>query len=295
MTILLTGCNGQVGFELQRTLAPLGELIALTHAQCDLSQPDALRRVIRSSKPQVIVNAAAYTSVDKAQTERELAHAVNGVAPGIIGEEAKHIGAWVVHYSTDYVFDGTKASPYTESNPPNPQGVYGASKLAGELALQHSGAPHLILRTSWVFGAHGGNFAKTILRLAEEREELRVVADQHGAPTPAALIAEVTAQLIAAYAQQDHETFPGGLYHLAAAGGTTWHEYACRVVESAYNAGKALKLRAGHIHPITTAEYPLPAPRPANSRLDTTKLRTTFGVTLPDWGVGLEQVLQQIL
>lgn len=294
MKILLTGCNGQAGFELQRTLAPLGEVVALNHAQCDLSQPDAMRGVIRNNAPQIIVNAAAYTSVDKAQSECELAHAVNGVAPGILGEEARRIGALVVHYSTDYVFDGTKATPYIESDAPNPQSVYGASKLTGETSLRESGASHLILRTSWVFGAHGGNFARTILRLAAERETLNVVADQHGAPTSAALIAEVTAQLLAAYRQQG-EGFPCSLYHLAAAGETTWHEYACRVVESAYNAGKALKLRVENIHPITTAQYPLPAPRPANSRLDTTRLRSTFGVTLPDWRMGLGEVMRQLL
>jgi dTDP-4-dehydrorhamnose reductase len=294
MNILLTGGNGQVGFELQRTLAPLGTLHALDRTRCDLSNAEQLRRAIRDIAPRLMVNAAAYTAVDKAQTEQALAHAVNGAALAVIGEEVARLNAFVVHYSTDYVFDGTKHAPYTENDAPNPKSVYGASKLAGEQALRASGARHVILRTSWVVGAHGGNFAKTILRLAAEREELKVVADQHGAPTSAALIAEITARLVSHW-QHDDAGFPCGLYHLAAAGTTTWHAYAQHVVRAAYNAGKSLRLRAESIVPITTEHYPLPAPRPANSRLDTTRLRSTFGVTLPDWREGLDTVLKAVL
>ena len=295
MKILLTGANGQVGFELQRTLAPLGTLRALDHAQCDLANVDALRRVIREAAPDIIVNAAAYTAVDKAQGDPGLATAVNGMAPGILGEEAVRLNALVVHYSTDYVFDGRKATPYAETDVPNPQSVYGASKWAGEQALRDSGARHLTLRTSWVYGAHGGNFAKTILRLAAEREELKIVADQWGAPTAAARIADVTGKLITTYQHLGPARFRHGLYHLTAAGATTWHEYAQTVVQSAYNAGKALKLQVERIHPIATVEYPLPAPRPANSRLATIKLSSVFGIVLPDWRLDLQHVLKEIL
>ena len=225
----------------------------------------------------------------------DLAFAINATAVGAIGEEAARLNALVIHYSTDYVFDGKKDTPYVETDAPNPQSAYGDSKLAGEQALQASGAKHLIFRTSWVFGAHGGNFAKTILRLAAEREELKVVADQYGAPTPAALIADVTAQVLGQYLRSDDSRFAFGLYHLAASGVTNWHEYASQVVETAYNSGKGLKLQMARIKPIPAKEYPLPAPRPTNSRLATANLTTTFGLHLPDWRVGLDQVLKQIL
>jgi dTDP-4-dehydrorhamnose reductase len=295
MKILLTGANGQVGFETQRSLPPLGEVVALDHTQCDLARPDELRRVIREVRPDVIVNAAAYTAVDKAQSDAELAMAVNGIAPGIIGEVAAKSGALVVHYSTDYVFDGKKETPYVETDLPNPQSGYGASKWAGEQALRDSGAHFLTLRTSWVYGAHGGNFAKTILRLAGEREELRIVADQHGAPTAALRIAAVTAEILKHYQRVGPRGFRQGLYHLAAGGATTWHEYAQNVVRTAYNAGRTFKLRPERIKPISTAEYPLPAPRPANSRLDTTKLSSVFGIPLPDWRSDLQHVIKEIL
>lgn len=292
--ILLTGCNGQLGFELQRALAPLGEVVALDHAHGDLADPDALRALVRDISPQIIVNPAAYTAVDKAEGQSELAFAVNATAPGILGEEAARLGAWVLHFSTDYVFDGAQSAPYTETDTPNPQNVYGRSKRAGELALIASGASALILRTSWVFGAHGGNFARTILRLAGERESLDVVADQVGAPTSAALLADISAQLIA---QSTHwaGNFPFGLYHVAAGGETTWYDYARHVVERARQAGKALKLRPEAIRAIASAHYPLPASRPANSRLDTQKFRQTFGLHLPDWRLGLDHVLAQLL
>lgn len=295
MKILLTGKNGQVGFELQRALAPLGEVVAVDQHECDLSNPDAIRQLVAKVAPQVIINPAAYTAVDKAESEPQLALAVNGTAPGVFGEEAARLGALVIHYSTDYVFDGCVSGAYLESDTPNPQSVYGKSKLAGEKALQASGADHLIFRTSWVFGAHGANFAKTMLRLAAEREGLKIVADQFGAPTSAALLADVTAQVLGQYKRDGRTGFPFGLYHLVAGGCTTWHEYAQTVVRAALAAGKPLKLTADDIVPITTANYPLPAPRPANSRLDTQRLRETFGLELPAWQSGLGHVLQQIL
>ena len=295
MKILLTGKNGQVGFELQRALAPLGEVVAVDQHECDLSNPDAIRQLVAKVAPQVIINPAAYTAVDKAESEQQLAQAINGTAPGVFGEEAARLGALVIHYSTDYVFDGCASGAYLESDTPNPQSVYGKTKLAGEKALQASGADHLIFRTSWVFGAHGANFAKTMLRLAAEREGLKIVADQFGAPTSAALLADVTAQVLGQYKRQGRTGFPFGLYHLVAGGCTTWPDYAQTVVRAALAAGKPLKLTADDIVPITTADYPLPAPRPANSRLDTQRLRETFGLELPAWQSGLGHVLQQIL
>ncbi|MDI6748801.1 MAG: dTDP-4-dehydrorhamnose reductase [Rhodocyclaceae bacterium] len=298
MKILLTGKNGQVGFELQRALAPLAEIVAVGHAECDLAQPDALRRLIREVAPQIIVNAAAYTAVDKAESEPALAQAINADAPGLMGEEAKRLDALIVHYSTDYVFDGRKAGAYTEDDAPNPLNVYGRSKLAGERALIASGARHLIFRTSWVFGAHGGNFVKTILRLAAERDTLRVVADQFGAPTSAALIADVTTQILGQYVRACRPAsadFAFGLYHLVAAGRTSWHEYAQEIVRAALAAGRPLRLRPEDVQAIATADYPLPAKRPANSCLDTSKLRKTFGLVLPDWRQGLHHVLAQII
>jgi len=293
--ILLTGCAGQVGFELQKTLAPLGEVVAVDQTQCDLADAEAIRKLVREVAPHIIVNPAAYTAVDKAESEPELAMAVNAWAPGILGEEAAKLDAWVVHYSTDYVFDGIKTAPYDENDTPNPQSVYGRSKLAGEQALLASGAQCLILRTSWVVGAHGGNFVRTILRLAAERGSLNVVADQIGAPTSAPLLADVTAHLIRQAEGQGHQSFPIGLYHLVAGGETNWHEYACYVVKCALAAGKSLKLKPENICAITTADYPLPAKRPANSRLNTDKLRQTFKLDLPDWKTGLDQVLAKIL
>lgn len=295
MKILLTGKCGQVGFELQRALACLGEVCAVDQADCDLADVSAIRELVRVSKPDVIVNPAAYTAVDKAESEPGLAHAVNAVAPGILGEEAARLGAWVVHYSTDYVFDGTKLEAYTEDDPTNPQSVYGRTKRDGEIALRESGARHLIFRTSWVVGAHGNNFAKTILRLALEREQLTVVADQYGAPTSAALLADVTAQLVRQRQSEGADRFSYGLYHLVAGGDTTWCEYARFVVSEALAAGKPLKLVPETIRGIRSSEYPTAAKRPANSRLDTGELRRTFGFELPDWQNGVRHVLQQIL
>jgi len=295
MKILLTGKQGQVGFELQRALAPLGDVYAVDYAECDLADAAAIRALVRSCNPDLIVNPAAYTAVDKAESEPELAHAINAVAPGVLGEEAAKRGAWVVHYSTDYVFDGGKPGAYTEDDATNPQSAYGRTKREGEIALQRSGARHLIFRTSWVVGAHGGNFAKTILHLAGDRDRLNVVADQYGAPTSAALLADVTAQLVRQKQHERGDPFPFGLYHLVAGGETTWYDYARLVVSEALAAGKPLKLFPDAIQAITSSEYPTPAKRPANSRLDTHKLRSTFGLELPDWQCGVRHILQQIL
>jgi dTDP-4-dehydrorhamnose reductase len=295
MRILLTGKQGQVGFELQRALAPLGEIHAVDYAECDLSDAAAVCALVRSVRPDLIINPAAYTAVDKAESEPQLAHAINAVAPEVLGKEAAKLGAWVVHYSTDYVFDGTKVGAYTEEDPANPLGVYGRTKRDGEIALQTSGAQYLLFRTSWVVGAHGNNFAKTILRLALEREELNVVADQYGAPTSAALLADVTAQLVRQRQREGDKRFPYGLYHLVAGGETTWCGYAQLVVSEALAAGRPLKLMPAAIRAISSSEYPTPAKRPANSRLDTGKLRKTFGFELPDWQSDVRHILQQIL
>ncbi|WP_296225419.1 dTDP-4-dehydrorhamnose reductase [Ralstonia sp. UBA689] len=293
---LVTGSNGQVGFELRRSLAPLGEVIALDRVACDLTQPDTLRQLVRECRPDVIVNPAAYTAVDKAESDADTAFAVNGTAVGVLAEEARALDSLLVHYSTDYVFDGSKATPYTETDTTNPQSVYGKSKLAGEQAIAASGADALVLRTCWVAGAHGGNFAKTMLKLGRERESLRVIADQLGAPTTAALISDVTAQIIArSWLAADRSVFPGGTYHLAADGETTWHGYATELLRYAVAHGVELKVDPEAIVAIPTTEYPLPAPRPANSRLDTSKLRETFGIHLPDWRQGIHFLLDQIL
>ena len=294
--LLVTGSNGQIGFELRRSLAPLGDVIALDRATCDLAQPDTLRKVVREYRPDVIVNPAAYTAVDRAETDAEMAFAVNGTAVGALADEARALGSLLVHYSTDYVFDGTKDGAYVETDPVNPQSVYGKSKLAGEEAIAASGATALVMRTCWVAGAHGGNFAKTMLKLGRERDSLRVIADQFGAPTTAALIADVTAQIVArAWLTGDRAAFPSGMYHLAAAGETTWHGYATAVLRYAKALGVELKVDPDRIEAIPATAYPLPAPRPANSRMNTGKLVDTFGVHLPDWQQGIHFLLDQIL
>jgi dTDP-4-dehydrorhamnose reductase len=293
MRIMLTGCNGQAGFELSRTLAPLGDVIALDRAGCDLANEAGLRAAVRQIRPDVIVNAAAYTAVDKAETDEALAHAVNAAAPGILGEEAARCGALVIHYSTDYVFDGSGSAPFHETSATGPLNAYGRSKLAGEQALAASGARHFIFRTSWVYGVHGSNFARTMLRLAAEREELRIVADQTGAPTAAALIADVTAHALRQAAADSG--VPSGVYHLAASGETTWFDYAAFVIAAARKAGHSLRLPEGALVPIATADYPLPAARPLNSRLGTGRLRQTFGLVLPHWQHGMDHFLKQVL
>lgn len=294
MKILLIGKNGQVGFELRRALAPLGDIVAVGHNECDLANADVVRELVRRVAPDVIVNPAAYTAVDKAESDEATAFAVNAHAPRILGEEAARLGGLVVHYSTDYVFDGTKEGAYSEEDVPNPQSVYGSTKLAGERALAESNPRHMILRTSWVVGAHGGNFAKTILRLAGDRERLSVVADQFGAPTSAALLADLTAQLVRQYQRDGGDGFPYGTYHVAAAGETNWCQYARFIIAEALAAGRPLKAGADAVLPLTTEQYPTPAKRPANSRLDTARFRETFGLRLPPWQEGVSHVLSQI-
>lgn len=292
--ILVLGVTGQVGHELLRALAGSGCVTGLDRAGADLSVPDSLRAAVRRHRPDVIVNAAAYTAVDRAEREADVAYAINGVAPGILAEEARALGACFVHYSTDYVFDGRKEAPYEEQDTPGPLSTYGRSKLAGERAVVRAGGRYLVLRASWVVGAHGTNFLKTMLRLAADRDSLRVVADQHGAPTSAALIADVTARALQSMANATEGDARWGLYHLAAAGETTWHAYARHVISRARDLGMALRATPDAVAPITTAEYPSPAARPANSRLNTTKLRTTFAVELADWKRGVDRVLEEL-
>ena len=295
MKLLLTGCHGQLGFELQRSLAPLADVVAVGSADCDLSDEAALRALIQKIKPDGIINPAAYTAVDKAESDQAMARKVNADAPRIMGEEAATLGAFVIHFSTDYVFEGVGEHFYQENDDTNPQNVYGLTKRDGEQALQQACPHSLIMRTSWVVGAHGGNFAKTMLRLAAEREALSVVADQYGAPTSAALLADVTAQLVGRLKQQGLTGFPFGLYHVVASGVTNWHAYAQFVIAEAIKAGKAMKVQPDAIKPIATSDYPVPAKRPANSRLDTTLFQHTFNLQLPHWEHGVSHVLKQIL
>jgi dTDP-4-dehydrorhamnose reductase len=283
MKILLTGCNGQVGWELARALLPLGEVIAVNRSQADLSDPDGLRRTVQKLNPDVIVNPAAYTAVDKAESERDLAFLINAEAPRVLAEEAAKNASLLIHYSTDYVFDGTKHAPYTEGDAVHPVNVYGQSKLAGEQAIQATGADHLILRTSWVYAARGQNFLKTILRLAAEREELNIVADQIGSPTWARLIAETTAHVLRqALLERQQDGFSSGIYNLTSAGETSWHGFAQAIVEIARQQGTQ-PLKNCIINPIPTTDYPVPAKRPLNSRLSTNRLEQRFGLKMPTW------------
>ncbi|MBD2102439.1 dTDP-4-dehydrorhamnose reductase [Leptolyngbya sp. FACHB-261] len=293
--ILLVGADGQVGWELQRTLLTLGDVIAVgrntsqSALRVDLAAPDTIQQVVRELKPSLIVNAAAYTAVDKAEQEVELAEKVNAVAPGILAEEAKRLGAAIVHYSTDYVFNGSSDIPYTEQDQPDPLNTYGRTKLIGEQAIQAVGLPHLILRTSWVYGLRGRNFLLTMLKLAQEREELRIVSDQIGAPTWSRTIAEATAQVLAS-SMRDPERFwaeQAGLYHLTAVGRTSWHGFAEAIFQ--LQRLKTLNLKA--LVAIPSEQYPTPAKRPAYSQLDTSKLSETFGLKLPEWRRALELAL----
>lgn len=294
MTILLLGRDGQVGWQLQRSLAPHGPVVACGRAECDLADPDRVRAVVRQLRPGIIVNAAAYTAVDRAESEPELAQRINGTAPGILAEEAAALGSLLIHYSTDYVFDGEQDEPYRETDAPNPCSVYGRSKLAGEEAIRAAAPRALIFRTSWVFGARGGNFVKTVLRLARERDALKIVSDQVGSPTPAALIATVTG-LALAMVRRGQTLTPGEtrLYHLAAARPVSWHEFARTIVELAGRTpGFALRLDPSAVYPIPTGDYPTAARRPKNSRLDCRRLETDFGLQMPDWQPYLERLLQ---
>ena len=285
MKILLTGTSGQVGFELQRSLQGLGEVVAVDRAQMDLSNLQQVREVIRAVRPNLIVNPAAYTAVDQAESERELAMRINGEAPAAMAEEAKRLGAAIVHFSTDYVFDGRKNGPWLETDATAPINVYGASKLAGEQAIIAAGVPHLILRTSWVYGMRGKNFLRTVLRLAGERDSLRIVGDQFGAPTWSRTIADTTAQLLARLdASGGFAGEHGGIYHLSAAGSTSWHGFTEAILQQSQLPKRPL------VTAIRTEEYPLPAPRPRNSVMDHARL-AALGIHLPDWQTALQLCL----
>lgn len=295
MKILLLGKNGQVGWELQRALAPLGEVIALDragkHGLCgDLTDLEGLRRTIFIVKPNIIINAAAYTAVDNAENDKVNTNIVNAQAPRVLAEEALKVGAWLVHYSTDYVFDGSGNNSWEEKDEPNPLSEYGRSKLEGERAIENSGCKYLIFRTSWVFGSRGKNFAKTMLKLASSRQTLSVINDQIGAPTSAALIADCT---VHAVRQAFSNPNLAGIYHLVASGQTTWYEYTKFIINQAQALGK--ELVTVELKPITTAEYPTPAARPHNSRLNTTKFRDSFGLVLPEWQKGVIRMLYETI
>lgn len=282
--ILLTGSTGQVGHELRHSLSVLGEVIAPLRAALDLASPDAIRRVVRETNPTLIVNPAAYTAVDKAESEPELAAALNATAPAVLAEEAARLGIPLVHFSTDYVFAGQATAPYRETDATAPQSVYGRTKLAGEAAIIATGCPHLIFRTSWVYGAHGNNFVKTILRLAQTRDTLSVVSDQLGAPTSARLLADTTLAVVSQLQYQRHGWLErSGIYHLTPRGQTHWHAFACAIVRAAQAQGMSLMLTPEQIRAIPTTDYPTPAQRPAYSCLDSYKLTETFGLSLPDW------------
>jgi len=296
MNILLFGKGGQVGWELQRSLSVLGTVTALDHdstEHCgDFANPAGVAETVRALRPDVIVNAAAHTAVDKAESEADFARTLNATTPGAIAQEAAKLGAWLVHYSTDYVFDGSGSRPWVEADTPAPLSVYGRTKLEGEQLIAQSGARHLILRTSWVYAARGGNFAKTMLRLAQERERLTVIDDQWGAPTGADLLADVTAHAIRHL--QSHPEH-AGLYHCVAAGETTWNAYAKYVLSRANIENSAIKIIAKEVAPVPTSAFPTPAARPHNSRLSTAKLQTTFGLQMPHWQAGVARMLAEIL
>jgi dTDP-4-dehydrorhamnose reductase len=295
--ILLTGVNGQVGHALKAKLLE-HEIVPLSREQLDLTKAHDIRRIVREIKPDLIINPAAYTAVDKAESESELAYAINVTAAQILAEEAARLNASLIHFSTDYVYDGTKNSPYIETDEVNPVSVYGKSKLAGEVAIRAVGLPHLILRTSWVYGSYGKNFLKTILRLGAERDALRVVADQFGAPTSAESISEGVVLLVKSW--QPSQESQTGVYHFTNTGETSWHSFSCEIVYE-YNRLReeknwpALKVNIENISAITTADYPTPAARPANSRMDNTKLKKIFGIELPSWQQGLQQVMQTMV
>ncbi|MEO7401368.1 MAG: dTDP-4-dehydrorhamnose reductase [Polaromonas sp.] len=296
MKILLLGKNGQLGWELQRSLAPLGEVIALDRHSADLcgdlGNLAGLAATVQAVRPGLIVNAAAHTAVDKAESEPELARTINALAPGLLAQEADKIGAWLVHYSTDYVFDGSGTRPWLEADTPAPLSVYGRTKLEGEQLIAEHCKNHLIFRTRWVYAARGANFAKTMLRLAQERERLTVIDDQWGAPTGAELIADITAHAVRQVLQRPRDA---GLYHLAASGETTWNGYAKHVIAQAGRVKSAINLLVKEVAAVPTSAFPTPARRPHNSRLNTGKLQTTFGLTLPAWQQGVDRMLAEIL
>ncbi|MBU1275040.1 MAG: dTDP-4-dehydrorhamnose reductase [Proteobacteria bacterium] len=296
MKILLFGKDGQLGWELQRALAPLGEVIACGRAEADFADPDAACVLVRRHTPEIVINAAAYTAVDRAESEPELARRINNESVGRLAQEVRGIKAWLVHYSTDYVFDGAKDGPYTESDPTAPLSVYGRTKRDGEEAIRAAGCKHLILRTSWVYAARGENFVKTILRLAKERDSINVVSDQVGAPTSAELVADITAlcmyRLTHCHALAKRAS---GTYHLTASGQTNWQRYARLIIAEAVRYGAIIRLGPEGVTPIPTSEYPLPAKRPLNSRLDTKKICDAFGVALPLWPVHVKRMVSELV
>jgi dTDP-4-dehydrorhamnose reductase len=297
MKILVTGVLGQVGHALHNTLSNAHEIVAVDREQMDLCDVQAIRDAISSIRPSLIINPAAYTAVDQAESESGLAYDINVTAPRVIAEEAAKIGAGLIHFSTDYVYEGNQITPYTETDAVNPLSMYGQTKLAGELAIQAVGLPHLILRTSWVYGAHGKNFLKTILRLSAEREQLSIVDDQWGAPTSSHSIANAVQELINVWHQPDQQQ--SGVYHFTNAGSTSWFGFAKAILATYESQARALglpalKIKSQSISAIKTVDYPTPAARPANSRMDNTKLQTTFGIALPPWEQGLQEVMQRI-
>ena len=294
MRVLLFGKNGQVGWELDRSLQPLGEIISLDREDADFSNPDHLRNVVRKSNPDVIVNAVAYTAVDKAEADVGVATSINSLAPGVLAEEAMAIDALLIHYSTDYVFDGEKYEPYTEEDIPNPINVYGRTKLAGERAIQSSGCKYLIFRTSWVYASRGHNFLLTILKLAEEREDLSIVADQTGSPTSARLIADTTVLCVQqAVKEKLVGVFSSGIYHMTASGHTSWHGFTEVIVDLA-RKDLSLHMKIKDLKAISTSDYPAPAARPMNSQLSLTKLESVFTVKMPDWKMALARCISEI-
>ena len=297
MKILLLGKNGQVGWELQRALAPLGEVIALDFdsagpLKADFSNPESLAATVRAVAPRIIVNAAAHTAVDKAESEPDFARALNATSPAVLAREAASLGAWLMHYSTDYVFDGGGSTPWHEDSPTGPLSVYGATKLEGEEAIRASGCAHLIFRTSWVYATRGNNFAKTMLKLAKERERLTVIDDQIGSPTGADLLADLTAHALRAAVARPELA---GTYHAVANGETSWHGYARHVIEYARAAGQPIKVAPEAVEAVQTSAFPTPARRPANSRMNTSKLRNAFDLALPSWQAGVERMLTEVM
>lgn len=294
MKILLLGKDGQLGWELQRALAPLGALTACGRNEADLANSDQLRQLIRHIAPDVIVNAAAYTAVDLAETESERAHQINAYAVGVLAEEANALGAWLIHYSTDYVFDGTKTGAYAEDDITRPLSVYGQTKLDGEQAIATAHDKYLIFRTSWVFGRHGGNFAKTMLKLAAAREKLNIVSDQVGVPTSTTLIADVTALILYQLGKESDGMLYAGVYHLASSGQTSWFEYATYLISLAREKGMPITVAKDQIFPIPASDYPTPATRPQNSRLDTQKITKTFGVHMQGWQEQVRRLVDEL-
>ena len=295
MKILLLGANGQVGWELQRSLAPLGQIKACDRHALDLGKFEELRECVRDYRPEIIVNAAAYTAVEKAESEHDKAYRINTEAVAILADEAKQLNAWLIHYSTDYVFDGTKSKAYLETDETNPQSVYAKTKLQGEEAIKMSECNHLIFRTSWVFATRGANFAKTMIRLAKEQEELKIVNDQFGVPTSAELIADITALCLNQIAHAKNSILNiTGTYHLTPTGMTSWHGFAQFVIAEAYQAGETFRLTPEKVLPISTSEYPMTVKRPSNSLLDTQKIRDTFNLYLPPWQTHVKRLITEI-